>query len=215
MEVCFWTQDTQMHKSWHCSTHASENFPTLSWCDKLPFVKFYQDVDFISTQPWFIVWVPQRMLALTVKTLCKLQSKAHEVYLGLQTPSNSRPHVVDWNNNVALHTHTQRENYLPLLDPVFSGHAGHGGGRNLDITCHKIISFSWYENVCRYMLISLCLGDLNILILPHPLIILGSGKDLCLSNEDVTEGPTAATLLVEAGDGTYGEGLDHQGLGVG
>lgn len=45
----------------------------------------------------------------------------HEVYLGLQTSSNGRPHVVDGNDDVALHAHAQRENYLALLDPVFSG----------------------------------------------------------------------------------------------
>lgn len=50
---------------------------------------------------------------------------------------------------------------------------------------------------------------------PHPLVLLCSAEDLCLSDEDVTEGPTAAALLVEAGDRTHGEGLDHQGLGVG
>ncbi len=65
------------------------------------------------------------------------------------------------------------------------------------------------------LFISLQLSDLNVLILPHSLILLCSCEDLCLSDEDVAEGPTAATLLVEAGDRTHGEGFDHQGLGVG
>lgn len=42
-------------------------------------------------------------------------------YLGLQTPPDGRPHVVDGNHNVSLHAHAQRENHLPLLDSVFSG----------------------------------------------------------------------------------------------
>ena len=57
--------------------------------------------------------------------------------------------------------------------------------------------------------------SISIESLPHPLILLRRGEDLCLSDEDVTEGPAAATLLVEAGDRAHGEGLDHQGLGVG
>lgn len=49
------------------------------------------------------------------------QNKSHKLHLGLQTPSNGRPHVVNGNNNVPLHAHAQRENHLTLLDPVFSG----------------------------------------------------------------------------------------------
>lgn len=63
-----------------------------------------------------------------------------------------------------------------------------------------------YENV---------LVLLNLLFLPHPLVLLCSGEDLCLTDEDVAEWSTAATLLIEAGDRTDGKGLDHQGLGVG
>lgn len=58
----------------------------------------------------------------------------------------------------------------------------------------------------------------NLLILiyvPHPLVFHSSREDLGFTNEDVAEGPTAAALFVEARDGTYSEGLDHQGLGVG
>lgn len=49
------------------------------------------------------------------------QNKSHKLHLGLQTPSNGRPHVVNGNNNVSLHAHAQRENNLSLLDPVFPG----------------------------------------------------------------------------------------------
>lgn len=51
--------------------------------------------------------------------------------------------------------------------------------------------------------------------LPHPLVLLCRAEDLGLADEDVAEGTTAAALLVEAGDGTHGEGLDHYGLGMG
>lgn len=131
-----------------------------------------------------------------------MQSGAQEVYLGLKTPSNGRPHVVDWNDDVSLHTHAQLENYLTLLDPVLSGHAV-GGRQNVDVT--------------------LTVSDMNArsfattwstVTLPHPLVLLRRGEDLCLSEEDVAEGPTAAALLVEAGNRSYGEALDHQGLGV-
>lgn len=50
-----------------------------------------------------------------------MQSGAQEVYLGLKTPSNGRPHMVDRNDDVSLHAHAQLENYLTLLDPVLSG----------------------------------------------------------------------------------------------
>lgn len=49
------------------------------------------------------------------------QNKSHKLYLGLETPSNGRPHVVNRNSDVSLHTHAKRENHLTLLDPVFSG----------------------------------------------------------------------------------------------
>lgn len=49
---------------------------------------------------------------------------------------------------------------------------------------------------------------------PHPLILLCSGEDLRLTDEDVTERPTATALLVEAGDWGHGEGLYDQRLGV-
>lgn len=49
------------------------------------------------------------------------QNKSHQLYLGLETPSNGRPHVVNRNSDVSLHAHSQRENHLTLLDPVFSG----------------------------------------------------------------------------------------------
>lgn len=62
-----------------------------------------------------------------------MQSGAQEVYLGLKTPSNGRPHMVDRNDDVSLHAHAQLENYLTLLDPVLSGHAA-GGRRNVDVT---------------------------------------------------------------------------------
>lgn len=48
-------------------------------------------------------------------------SKSPDYHLGLQTPPDGRPHVVDGNHHVSMHAHTQRENHLPLLDPVFSG----------------------------------------------------------------------------------------------
>lgn len=122
----------------------------------------------------------------------------HEVYLGLQTSSNGRPHVVDGNNDVTLHAHTQRENYLALLDPVFSGDCV----KNVVILAATRFHDRQSKNV-------------NILVPPHPLILLCSSEDLRLADEDVAEWPTAAALLVEAGDGTHGEGFDHQGLGVG
>lgn len=50
---------------------------------------------------------------------------------------------------------------------------------------------------------------------PHPLVLLCGGEDLCLADEDVAERTAAAALLIEAGDGTHGEGFDHQGLGMG
>lgn len=62
-----------------------------------------------------------------------MQSGVQEVYLGLKTPSNGRPHVVDWNDDVSLHTHAQLENYLTLLDPVLSGRAV-GGRQKVDVT---------------------------------------------------------------------------------
>lgn len=43
------------------------------------------------------------------------------MHLGLQTSSNSRPHVEDRNHHISLHAHTQRDHHLPLLDPVLSG----------------------------------------------------------------------------------------------
>lgn len=49
------------------------------------------------------------------------QNKAHRLYLGLETPSNGRPHVVNRNNDISLDADAQRENHLSLLDPVFSG----------------------------------------------------------------------------------------------
>lgn len=49
---------------------------------------------------------------------------------------------------------------------------------------------------------------------PHLLVLLRGGEDLGLSDEDVAEGPAAAALLVEAGDGAHGQGLDGQRLGV-
>lgn len=45
--------------------------------------------------------------------------------------------------------------------------------------------------------------------LPHPLVLLRGGEDLCLADEDVAEGTAAAALLVEAGDGAHGERFDH------
>lgn len=43
------------------------------------------------------------------------------LYLGLQTPSNGRPHVVNRKNHISLDADTQRKQHLSLLNPVFSG----------------------------------------------------------------------------------------------
>lgn len=51
------------------------------------------------------------------------QRELPEDHLGLQTPPNGGPHVVDGNHHVSLHADTQWENHLPLLDPVFPGDA--------------------------------------------------------------------------------------------
>lgn len=41
--------------------------------------------------------------------------------LGLQTSSDRRPHVVDRNHHISLHTNAQREIHLSFLEPVLSG----------------------------------------------------------------------------------------------
>lgn len=66
-----------------------------------------------------------------------------------------------------------------------------------------------------HIYVSLLRKKKKILVSPHPLVILRSGEDLRLSNEDITEGPTATALLVETGDWAHSEGLYHHGLGVG
>lgn len=85
------------------------------------------------------------------------------------------------------------------------------GGRK-----RSIIFFCLFDLFLIYMYLTYCITlSVSIKSLPHPLILLRGGEDLCFPDEDVTEGPTAATLLVEAGDRAHGEGLDHQGLRVG
>lgn len=41
--------------------------------------------------------------------------------LGLQTSSDRRPHVVDRNHHISLHTNAQRKSHLSFLEPVLSG----------------------------------------------------------------------------------------------
>lgn len=59
------------------------------------FVKFGSDVDFYQYTDMVCSLVPEQLLALTLKRLCRTRRRAHKVYLGLQTSSNGRPHVVD------------------------------------------------------------------------------------------------------------------------
>lgn len=66
----------------------------------------------------------------------------------------------------------------------------------------------WNYNIISHNLIVFC-------SLPHPFILLCSGEDLSLTDEDVTKGPAAASLLVETGNWTYSERLYQQGLWVG
>lgn len=88
-------------------------------------VKFALDYDLIGTQTWIYGFYGKKTLFDS------------EVYLGLQTPSDGRPHMVDWNHNISLHTHTQRENHLPFLDSVLSGHEDCVGEERYLRYCNK------------------------------------------------------------------------------
>lgn len=50
-----------------------------------------------------------------------MPEEPRRLYLGLQTPSNGRPHVVNGKNHISLDADAQRKQHLSLLDPVFSG----------------------------------------------------------------------------------------------
>lgn len=113
----------------------------------------------------------------------------HKPYLGLETPSNGRPHVVNRNDDISLDADAQRENHLSLLDPVFSG--------------------EYPADLADRMWLNLLRCQHFKQPIPHPLVLLRGAEDLCLADEDVAERTTAAALLVEAGDGTHGEGFDH------
>lgn len=52
---------------------------------------------------------------------CLMPEDPRRLYLGLQTPPDGRPHVVNRNNHISLGADAQREKHLSLLDPVFSG----------------------------------------------------------------------------------------------
>lgn len=122
--------------------------------------------------------------------------------LGLQTSSDRRPHVVDRNHHISLHTNAQRESHLSFLEPVLSGGSQERQGCIKEVTV-VIGELKWIFFVRNEWWST-----------PHSLIVLRRGEDLCLSNEDVAKGPTAAALLVEAGHWAHRQGLDHQGLGV-
>ena len=73
-----------------------------------------------------------------------------------------------------------------------------------------------YVYVCIFVILCVCVCVCMCVCVcvPHPLIVLRCAEDPGLSDKDVTEGPAAAALLVEAGHGAHCQGLDHQGLGV-
>lgn len=173
-------------------------------------VRFCWDVDLIS-----------RQTCVSVRRRGGMQHRADRVYFGLQSSPDGRPHVVDWNNDVSLHTHTQRENHFTLLNPVLSGMFVKEKQKKSIIikdTLRKKTEEWWEKSmVCfrpfhRTFKHIICPS--NEKPVPHPLVLLCSAEDLRLPNEDVAEGPTAAALLVETGDRSNGETLDHQGLGV-
>ena len=55
----------------------------------------------------------------------------------------------------------------------------------------------------------------QMLLLLHPVVLLGGGGHALVSHVHLAEGPAAVALLVEEGHGRHGDGVDEEGFAVG
>lgn len=120
-------------------------------------------------------------------------------HLGLQTSSQSRSCVIDYNQYISLDCHVKGNFCLSVLHLKIPGKRKLDGMKFIWKSC---ISYSTSQSY-------LCV---NLL---HPVILLWRGEDPLISYINLTEWPASITLLVEQRYRRHDNGINDYGLAMG